>query len=104
MGYSISEAGSQSAAMSLTYNTTTMLIALILVPLTLRFGNKKMYAMSLFGTALALFCIPFITDPLLVLIPMILFGIGWAAMMGIPYTLWFQKLFLKKEEGCTWEF
>jgi maltose/moltooligosaccharide transporter len=87
MGYSISEAGSQSAGMSLTYNTTTMLIALILVPLTLRFGNKKMYAMSLLGTALALFCIPFITDPLLVLIPMILFGIGWAAMMGIPYTM-----------------
>ena len=87
MGYSISEAGSQSAAMSLTYNTTTMLIALILVHLTLRFGNKKMYAMSLFGTALALFCIPFITDPWFVLIPMILFGIGWAAMMGIPYTM-----------------
>ena len=62
MGYSISEAGSQSAAMSLTYNTTTMLIALILVPLTLKFGNKKMYALSLFG-------------------------IGWAAMMGIPYTM-----------------
>ncbi|MDA9551533.1 MFS transporter [Flavobacteriaceae bacterium] len=87
MGYSISEAGSQSAAMSLTYNTTTMLIALILVPLTLKFGNKKMYALSLFGTAVALFCIPFISDPLLVLIPMILFGIGWAAMMGIPYTM-----------------
>ena len=87
MGYSISEAGSQSAAMSLTYNTTTMLIALILVPLTLKFGNKKTYAMSLFGTALALFCIPFITDPWLVVLPMILFGIGWAAMMGIPYTM-----------------
>tara|TARA_B100000787_G_C16199343_1_gene303790 strand:- start:13888 stop:15204 length:1317 start_codon:yes stop_codon:yes gene_type:complete len=87
MGYSISEAGSQSAAMSLTYNTTTMLIALILVPLTLKFGNKKMYALSLFGTAIALFWIPFISDPLLVLIPMILFGIGWAAMMGIPYTM-----------------
>jgi maltose/moltooligosaccharide transporter len=87
MGYSISEAGSQSAAMSLTYNTTTMLIALILVPLTLKFGNKKMYALSLLGTAIALFCIPFITDPLIVLIPMILFGIGWAAMMGIPYTM-----------------
>jgi len=101
MGYSISEAGSQSAAMSLTYNTTTMLIALILVPLTLRFGNKKMYAMSLFGTALALFCIPFITDPWFVLIPMILFGIGWAAMMGIPYTM-FLELFLKREEGCIW--
>ena len=87
MGYSISEAGSQSAAMSLTYNTTTMLIALILVPLTLKFGNKKMYALSLLGTAIALFWIPFISDPLLVLIPMILFGIGWAAMMGITYTM-----------------
>ena len=87
MGYSISEAGSQSAAMSLTYNTTTMLIALILVPLTLKFGNKKMYALSLLGTAIALFCIPFITDPWLVVFPMILFGIGWAAMMGIPYTM-----------------
>lgn len=87
MGYSISEAGSQSAAMSFTYNTTTMLIALILVPLTLRFGNKQMYSLSLLGTAIALFCIPFISDPLLVLIPMILFGIGWAAMMGIPYTM-----------------
>ena len=87
MGYSISEAGSQSTAMSLTYNTTTMLIALILVPLTLKFGNKKMYALSLLGTAIALFWIPFISDPLLVLIPMILFGIGWAAMMGIPYTM-----------------
>ena len=87
MGYSISEAGSQSAAMSLTYNTTTMLIALILVPLTLKFGNKKMYALSLLGTAIALFWIPFISDPLLVVLPMILFGIGWAAMMGIPYTM-----------------
>ena len=87
MGYSISEAGSLSAAMSFTYNTTTMLIALILVPLTLKFGNKKMYALSLLGTAIALFWIPFISDPLLVLIPMILFGIGWAAMMGIPYTM-----------------
>ena len=87
MGYSISEAGSQSAAMSLTYNTTTMLIALILVPLTLKFGNKKMYALSLLGTAIALFWIPFISDPWLVVLPMILFGIGWAAMMGIPYTM-----------------
>ena len=87
MGYSISEAGSLSAAMSFTYNTTTMLIALILVPLTLKFGNKKMYALSLLGTAIALFWIPFITDPWLVVLPMILFGIGWAAMMGIPYTM-----------------
>ncbi|MDA0177805.1 MFS transporter [Mesoflavibacter profundi] len=87
MGYNISEAGSQAAKMSLTYNTVTMLVALALVPLTLRFGGKKIYSLSLIGTALALFIIPYITDPYLVLLPMVLFGIGWAAMMGIPYTM-----------------
>ncbi len=87
LGYSTSEAASQAAKMSLTYNTVTMLVALALVPLTLRFGGKKIYALSLIGTAIALFAIPYISDPTLVLIPMVLFGIGWAAMMGIPYTM-----------------
>ncbi len=87
LGYTTSEAASQAAKMSLTYNTVTMLVALALVPLTLRFGGKKVYALSLIGTAVALFSIPYISDPNLVLVPMILFGIGWAAMMGIPYTM-----------------
>jgi len=87
MGYSTGEAASQSAQMSLTYNIVTMVVALALVPLTLKFGGKKIYALSLFGTAVSLFTIPFIKDPILVLVPMVLFGIGWAAMMGIPYTM-----------------
>lgn len=87
LGYSTSEAASQSAQMSLTYNIVTMVVALALVPLTLKYGGKKIYALSLVGTALALFAIPFIEDSLLVLAPMVLFGIGWAAMMGIPYTM-----------------
>jgi maltose/moltooligosaccharide transporter len=87
MDFSTSEAAAQSAKMSTTYNIVTMVVALALVPLTLRFGGKKVYALSLAGTAVALFLIPFIDDPLLVLVPMVLFGIGWAAMMGIPYTM-----------------
>jgi len=87
LGYSTSEAASQAAKMSLTYNTATMLVALALVPLTTRFGGKKVYVYSLIGTAIALFSIPYILDPTMVLIPMVLFGIGWAAMMGIPYTM-----------------
>ncbi len=87
MGYGISEAASQSAQMSLTYNIVTMVVALALVPLTLKYGGKKIYAYSLVGTGLALFAIPFIDNSLLVLAPMVLFGIGWAAMMGIPYTM-----------------
>jgi maltose/moltooligosaccharide transporter len=87
MDYGISEAASQSAQMSLTYNIVTMVVALALVPLTLKYGGKKIYAASLVGTGLALFTIPFIENSLLVLAPMVLFGIGWAAMMGIPYTM-----------------
>lgn len=87
MGYSTSEAASQSAQMSLTYNIVTMVVALALVPLTLKYGGKKIYALSLVGTGLALFAVPFINDSLLVLAPMVLFGVGWAAMMGIPYTM-----------------
>ncbi|MBT8185394.1 MAG: MFS transporter [Eudoraea sp.] len=87
MGYTTSEAAAQAAKMSTTYNVVTMVVALALVPLTLKYGGKKIYAMSLVGTGLALFCIPYINDSLFVLGPMILFGIGWAAMMGIPYTM-----------------
>ncbi|TXN37072.1 SLC45 family MFS transporter [Flagellimonas hymeniacidonis] len=87
MGYDTSEAAAQAAKMSTTYNVVTAVVALILVPLTMKFGGKKIYALSLFGTALALFAIPNIADPVYVLFPMVLFGIGWAAMMGIPYSM-----------------
>ncbi len=87
LGFTTSEAASQAAKMSLTYNIVTMVVALALVPLTLNYGGKKVYGFSLIGTAIALFSIPYISDPNMVLAPMVLFGIGWAAMMGIPYTM-----------------
>lgn len=87
LGYDTSEAAAQAAKMSTTYNIVTAVVALVLVPLTLRFGGKKVYALSLLGTGIALFSIPYIQDPIYVLFPMVLFGIGWAAMMGIPYSM-----------------
>ncbi|MBU3027841.1 MFS transporter [Zobellia galactanivorans] len=87
MGFDLSEAAAQSAKMSTTYNISTMVVALALVPLVLKIGSKKVYAASLLGTGLALFAIPYISDPIYVLLPMVFFGIGWAAMMGIPYTM-----------------
>ena len=85
MGFTTSEATAQAAKMSTTYNVVTTVVALALVPLTMRFGGKRIYALSLLGTGIALLTIPHISDPVYVLFPMILFGIGWAAMMGIPY-------------------
>jgi len=87
MGFDQSQALSQAAKMNTTYNISTMVIALALVPLAVKFGSKKVYTGSLFLTGLAMLSIPFIHDPLFVLFPMVFFGIGWAAMMGIPYSM-----------------
>ena len=87
MGFDKSEALSQAAKMNTTYNLSTIVFALALVPLALKFGGKKVYVFSLFLTGIAMLSIPYIQDPLLVILPMILFGIGWAAMMGIPYSM-----------------
>ncbi|MER3316965.1 MAG: MFS transporter [Allomuricauda sp.] len=87
LGYDTSEAAAQASKMNWAYNVVTAVVALVLVPLTMRFGGKKVYALSLLGTGLALFAIPYIHDPVYVLFPMVLFGIGWAAMMGIPYSM-----------------
>jgi len=87
MDFDTSQATSQAAKMSTTYNIVTTVVALALVPLIMKYSGKKIYALSLFGTGIALLSIPYINDSLYVLAPMILFGIGWAAMMGIPYTM-----------------
>jgi maltose/moltooligosaccharide transporter len=87
MGFNSSEALSQAAKMNTTYNVSTIVFALVLVPLALKFGGKKVYVFSLFLTGIAMLSIPYIHDPLMVVLPMILFGIGWAAMMGIPYSM-----------------
>jgi maltose/moltooligosaccharide transporter len=73
--------------MNTTYNVSTIIFALALVPLALKWGGKKVYVLSLFLTGIAMLSIPHIQDPIMVLLPMILFGIGWAAMMGIPYSM-----------------
>lgn len=87
MSFNKSQALSQAAKMNTTYNISTIIFALALVPLALKFGGKKVYVFSLFITGIAMLCIPYIQDPLLVILPMILFGIGWAAIMGIPYSM-----------------
>lgn len=87
MGFDKSQALSQAAKMNTTYNISTIIFALALVPLALKFGGKKVYVLSLFLTGIAMLFIPHIQDPILVILPMISFGIGWAAMMGIPYSM-----------------
>ncbi|BFP40108.1 MFS transporter [Flavobacteriaceae bacterium GF1] len=70
-----------------TYNFITMIVALALVPMAAKIGSKLVYVVCLFLTAVAMLSMPFIANKWMLLIPMVLFGIGWAAMMGIPYAM-----------------
>ena len=47
MGFDSSQALSQAAKMNTTYNISTIVFALALVPLALKFGGKKVYVLSL---------------------------------------------------------
>lgn len=81
------QALAQTGLMNGTYNMVTMLVALILVPIARKYTSKRVYVLSLVLTGIAMLSMPFIKDQYLLLAPMILFGIGWAAMMGIPYAM-----------------
>jgi maltose/moltooligosaccharide transporter len=87
MGISEGAALGQAAFMNMVYNATTMIVALVLVPFASKYGNKRVYAVSLFLTGIAMLSMPYIHNRWFLIIPMIFFGIGWAAMMGIPYSM-----------------
>ena len=81
------QALAQTGLMNGTYNMVTMVVALALVPLAIKYSSKLVYVASLVLTGVAMLSMPFITHEYVLLIPMIFFGIGWAAMMGIPYAM-----------------
>lgn len=81
------QALAQTGLMNGTYNLVTMLVALALVPFARKYGSRLVYIASLAFSGIAMLIMPFINDEYMLLLPMILFGIGWAAMMGIPYSM-----------------
>ncbi len=92
------QALAQTGLMNGTYNFVTMIVALLLVPIAVKFGNKLVYVGSLLLTGIAMLSLPYISNQYLLLMPMILFGIGWAAMMGIPYAM-VSKVIPKERRG-----
>ncbi|MGB5942423.1 MAG: MFS transporter [Leeuwenhoekiella sp.] len=81
------QALAQTGLMNGTYNFVTMLVALALVPFAKKYGSRNVYVTSLVLSGVAMLSMPLIDNEYLLLLPMILFGIGWAAMMGIPYAM-----------------
>lgn len=77
----------QTGLMNGFYNFITMISALLLIPFALKYSSKNVYVFCLLATGISLLILPFIHNEYLILLPMVLFGIGWAAMMGLPYSM-----------------
>jgi maltose/moltooligosaccharide transporter len=81
------EAAAWTGLMNGAYNFFTMISALFLLPLCLRFGGKRVHAGCLALVAVSLAWLSQITSQYLTLVPMIGLGIAWASMVGVPYLM-----------------
>jgi maltose/moltooligosaccharide transporter len=81
------EAAAWTGLMNGAYNFFTMISALFLLPLCIRFGGKRVHAGCLALVAVSLAWLSQITSQYLTLVPMIGMGIAWASMVGVPYLM-----------------
>ncbi len=81
------EAAGWTGLMNGTYNFVTMLSALFLLPLCVKYGGKRVHAGSLALAAISLAALSQIENQILTLLPMIGLGICWASMVGVPYLM-----------------
>lgn len=69
------------------YNFIAFMAAFALVPITRRWAARPVHAVCLAASGGAMLLIPSVTTPLMLAVPMIGIGLGWASMMGSPYIM-----------------
>ncbi|WP_246351955.1 MFS transporter [Sphingobium subterraneum] len=69
------------------YNLVAFGAGFVLVPLARRIGAKFTHSLCIALAGAAMLALPLIRDPVLLFLPMLGIGIGWASMMGTPYIL-----------------
>jgi maltose/moltooligosaccharide transporter len=69
------------------YNAVAFLVAIALVPLAQRWGARRLHAVCLALSGVAMLAIPQLSYVAELFIAMIGIGIGWASMMGNPYIM-----------------
>ncbi|VAV90012.1 Uncharacterized MFS-type transporter [hydrothermal vent metagenome] len=81
------EAGLVVGQIGAFYNFIAFIGALALIPIVRKLGAKPVHALCLTASGLAMLAIPMIDNRMLLFIPMIGIGIGWAGMMGNTYVM-----------------
>lgn len=78
------------------YNGVAALYAFVLPAIAKTIGKRGAHALNLAIGAAAFLAMPMITDPNLLLIPMVGIGIAWASILSMPYAILSEALPAKK--------
>ena len=81
------EAAGWVGAMNGTYNFVTIFASLALIAVAARLGAKWIHAVALGGAAVGMILLSQVGNQYVALLPMVLLGIAWASMMGVPYIM-----------------
>ena len=69
------------------YNFVAFIAAFLLIPLTKRWGPKRVHAVCLSLAGLGMWFLPTLHDKALFFVPMVGIGLAWASIMGNPYIM-----------------
>jgi len=81
------EAGNWTGVIFATYSVFAAIYSLFLTKLTVRFGSKNTYMISLIAGGIGLLSMVFITDKNLLFFSMAGIGMAWAAILSLPYSI-----------------
>lgn len=81
------EAGNWVGILFGIYNGVSALIALSLPKIAAKVGRKRTHSFCLTMGGISLISIYFITDPMMLILPMIGIGFAWASILAMPYAI-----------------
>jgi len=81
------EAGNWTGVIFAVYSVFAALFSLVITPLAAKLGRKNLYAISLLAAGLGLISMMFFDNKYMLFISMIGVGIGWAAILALPYSI-----------------
>jgi maltose/moltooligosaccharide transporter len=78
------------------YNAISAIYALTLPFIVKRYGQQKTHAISLTSGGLSLLSIFFISNPYILILPMVGIGMAWGSILSIPYAILSENLPVRK--------
>lgn len=69
------------------YNFVAFIAAFTMVPLATRYGPRRLHALCVTASGVAMLATPHLSDQAALMVAMLGIGLGWASLMGCPYIM-----------------